>query len=233
MAGSTTRTPRFRDIAIGVAAVAVLLVALINLGAVVKFAGNGLMVIPSLLGIVHRVGAEEISTYDLAVSPTVMGISQPGRYDVYAYDYDLLTMSDQIEASRAAPWITIRSEVTEQPVPVEFVGRNLKPYDTYLAKGRPVLSFVIPQPGVYVMTHSTKRSSISVVRDYVTGNERTIDLAFAVQIGLVAIPVVVLFARRYLARREALRKSQRETRQRAEAFWQREVDGPEVWRRPK
>jgi hypothetical protein len=233
MAGLTTRTPRFRDILLGITAVVVCIVVLINLGAVAKFVGAGLLVIPSALGIVRRVGSEEISTYDLSRSPTLLGISQPGRYAVYAYDSDLLTVSDQLEESKAAPWITIQSQITGQKIRVDFVGRGLRLYDTFLAKGRPVLSFVITQPGTYVVYHPAKESTISIVRDYVTGQERLITLAFLVQIGLVAVPVTVVLLRRYLARREVRKKSQRETRLRAEAFWQREVQDRETWRRPK
>ena len=211
----------------------VLIFAFINLGAVVKFVGAGFMFIPSALGIVQRVSPQEVFVYDLSKSPTMVGISQPGRYAVYAYDYDLLTILDQLEQSGAAPWISLKSETTGEPVPVTFVSRGMRPYDTYLAKGRPVLSFVITRPGVYVMLHPAKQSTISIVRDYVTGHERALMLAYLVQIGLVVVPVGVVFLRRYLARREARRTSQRETRERAEAFWQREAHRDETWRRPK
>jgi hypothetical protein len=205
----------------------------INLGVVIKLVGAGLMVIPSALGIVQKVGPQEVFTYDLSTSPTMVGIGQPGRYVVYAYDYDLLTTSDQMELSGAPPWITLESQVTGKKVPVAFVKRGLRPYDTPLAKGRPALSFVITQPGMYVMRHATKLSSISIVRDYVTGKEGLLAGVFLVEICLVAIPVSVPFLRRYLMRRAARKRSQLETRQRAEAFWQHKEPPAETWRRPK
>jgi hypothetical protein len=219
MAWSTTRTPRLRDILLAVVALVALIVAFINLGAVVKFVGAGLLLIPSGLGIVQRVGVEDISTYDLSSSPTLLGISQPGRYAVYAYDYDLLTMSDQLEEAKAEPWITMKSQITGEAVPVTFVERGMRMYDTPLAKGRPVLSFVIDKPGVYVMLHPSKQATISIVRDYVTGKEGILTLIYLVEIGLLLMPLMLILLRRYTARREARKRAQEAARERGEAFW--------------
>jgi hypothetical protein len=233
MAGPTSRSPRLRDILLGVIALVVLIVAFINLGAVVKLAGAGFMVIPSALGIVQRVSSREVFTYDMSRSPTMVGISQPGRYAVYAYDSDLLTTSDQLEQSNAAPWITLKSEISGETVPVAFVKRGMRPYDTFLAKGRPVLSFVITSPGVYVMLHPARPAPISVVRDYVTGNERALALAFLAQIGVVVIPLVFVYARRYLTRLDARKAAQRRKRQQSEEFWRDQALRSHTWRRPK
>ena len=233
MAGPTARTPRLRDILLAVIALGVLIVAFINLGAVVKLAGAGFMVIPSALGFVHRVSPQEVFTYDMSRSPTLVGISQPGRYALYAYDSDLLTTSDQLEQSNAAPWITLKSQITGEAVPVAFVGRGMRPYDTYLAKGRPVLSFVIAKPGMYVMTHPAQPVPISIVRDYVTGNERTLTLAILAQIAVVVIPLMFLYTRRYLVRLDARKAAQRRKRQESEAFWRDQAQRSQTWRRPK
>jgi hypothetical protein len=233
MPGSTGQAPRFRDILLGVTALVILLVAFINLGAVVKFVGAGLLVIPSMLGITQVVGSQEISVYDLSTSPTLVGISQPGRYAVYAYDYDSLTISDQLEEAGATPWITLKSQVTRRAVPTSYVGRGLRLYDTYLAKGRPVLTFVITQPGIYLMYHPTRSATISVVRDYVTGKERILALSILAQIAVVVIPLAFLFTRRYLARLNARKAAQRKKRQESEAFWRDQVEGSHTWRRPR
>jgi hypothetical protein len=211
----------------------VLVFVFINLGVVIKILGAGLMVVPSALGIVHQVGPQEVFTYDLRTNPTMVGIGQPGRYAVYAYDYDLLTTSDQIDSSGAPPWITLESQATGEKVPVAFVKRGLRPYDTPLAKGRPALSFVITQPGIYIMRHPARLSVVSIVRDYVTGKERLLTAVLLIEIALVSAPVSVPLLRRYLARRQARRRSQQETRQRADAFWQREERRAESWRKPK
>jgi hypothetical protein len=233
MTFSAPKAPRFRDMLLAILVLIVLVFAFINLGAVVKFVGAGLMVIPSTLGVVKQVGPQEVFAYDLQTSPTMVGIGQPGRYAVYAYDYDLLTVSDQLDLASAPPWITLKSQVTGEKAPVTFVKRGLRPYDTPLAKGRPVLSFVIARPGMYVMQHPTRPTVIYIVRDYVTGKEGLLAAVLLVEIGLVAIAVGVPFLRRYLARREARKRSQQEARQRAEAFWQREERKAETWRRPK
>ena len=233
MSGSAPRSPRLRDIFIALVVLIALIFALINLGAVVKFVGAGFMLIPSALGIVHRVGPQEVFTYDLSGSPTLVGISQPGRYALYAYDWDLLTTADQMEQTGAPPWITLKSQLTNEAVPVAFVSRGMRPYDTPLAKGRPVLSFVIERPGVYVMRHPAKPSTISIVRDYVTGHERPLTFAFLVQIAVIVLPLMFLYGRRYLARRNALRAAQRQRRAESDAFWREQARGSQTWRRPK
>jgi hypothetical protein len=233
MSGSASRSPRLRDIFLGITAVVAAIIALINLGAVVKFVGAGLMVLPSALGIVERVGPREVFVYDLSTSPTSVGIGQPGRYAVYAYDYDLLTMSDEMQVAKAAPWITLKSEVTGEKVPVAFVSRGLRLYDTYLAKGRPVLSFVITRPGAYVMLHPAKPSRISIVRDYVTGKERTLTAAMSVQIAAIVLPLLFIFGRRHLARRSARKAAQRRKREENDAFWRDRAQEPHKWQRPE
>jgi len=197
-----------------------LIFAFINLGAVVKVVGAGFMLIPSALGIVQRVSPAEVLAYDLSRTPTLVGIGQPGRYAVYAYDYDLLTTSDQLEQAGAAPWITLKSQITGESVPVAFVKRGMRAYDTYLAKGRPVLTFVISKPGMYVMLHPAKLATISIVRDYVTGKERTLTLAFLAQIALILLPLTFLSTRRYMARHGARKAAQRQRREESDAFWQ-------------
>jgi hypothetical protein len=218
---------------LAIVALVVLLVVFINLGAVVKVVGAGLMVIPSALGIVQRVSSQEVLTYDLSKSPTDVGIGRPGRYAVYAYDYDLLTTSDQLDQSMGEPWITLKSQTTGEAVPVTFVSRGMRAYDTPLAKGRPVLSFVINRPGVYVMLHPAKPATISIVRDYVTGKERTITLAFLAQTAVVVIPLMFLSTRRYLVRRSARKAAQRQRRAETDAFWREQAQRSQTWRRPK
>jgi hypothetical protein len=224
MSWSAPRSPRLRDIFLAVVALVILIVAFINLGAVVKVVGAGLMVIPSVLGIVQQVSPDEVFAFDLSRPPTTVAIGQPGRYAVYAYDYDLLAVTDQLEQSGHAPWITLESQITNEPVPVAFVKRGMRPYDTYLAKGRPVLSFVITRPGTYAMVHPARKVTIAIVRDYITGNEPTLALAYLVQIGLVIIPLAFILARRRLTRHEARKLAQRETRERADLFWQRAAE---------
>jgi hypothetical protein len=233
MSGSTARSPRLRDIFLGIAALGALIVVFINLGVVVKFIGTGFLVIPSALGIVQVPGPKDIATYDLSSSPTPIGISQPGRYALYAYDFDLLMVSDQLEQTGAAPWITLKSQITGEAVPVSWVTRGLRPYDTHLAKGRPVMTFVITQPGIYLMYHSTRNSTISIVRDYVTGKERTLALVMWLQIAVIVVPLAFLFVWRHVARADTRRAAQREKRERSEAFWRDQAQRNQTWRRPK
>ncbi len=232
MAGGTPRAPRIRDILLGLIALVALTVVLVNLAVLIKLVGNALLVIPSALGVVRQVTRDEVFTYDLVTSPTEVGFGQPGCYAVYAYDYDLLTTSDALEEAGAPPWITLVSRTTGEAVPIMFVGRGLRPYDTVLAKGRPVLTFVITRPGAYLMYHPARRADLAIVRDYITGQERTIVAAYLVQIGVVVGPPAILLTRRYLARRHVRREAQRARREQADAFWQRRQREGETWRRP-
>jgi hypothetical protein len=210
-----------------------LIFAFINLGAVVKIAGAGLMLIPSALGIVHQVSPHEVFTYNLSTSPTLVGISQPGRYAVYAYDYDLLSLSDNLEQSGAAPWITLKSQITGEAVPVTFASRGMRAYDTPLAKGRPVLSFVIEKPGMYVMAHPARPVVISIVRDYVTGHEPTLTLVFLAQIAVILLPLMFVYTRGYLARRNARKAAQQQRRAESDAFWRDRAQKGQTRRGPK
>ena len=232
MTFSDPKPARFRDIIFAVLILVVALVVFINLGVAIKAVGYGLMVIPSALGIAHQVGPTEVVTYDLSASPTLVGFGRPGRYAVYVYDSDLLTVSDQLELSGAPPWITLESQTTGEKVPVTFVTRGLRPYDTLLAKGRPALSFVITEPGFYVMRHPTRSFGISIVRDYVTGKEKLLVTIFLIEIVLVSMPVSLPAVRRYLARREAQKRSQEEARKRLNRVRERDDRSAETWRRP-
>lgn len=232
MAGGSPRAPRIRDILLGVIALVALTVALINLAVLVKAVGNALLIIPSALGVVRQVTRDEVFTYNLATSPTEVGFGRPGRYAIYAYDYDLLTTSDGLEEAGAPPWITLVSRTTGEAVPIAFTGRGLRPYDTILAKGRPVLTFVITRPGAYLMYHPARQADLSIVRDYVTGRERAIAAAYLVQIGVLVGPPAVLLTRRYLARRQVRRAAQRAKREETDAFWQRRQREGGTWRRP-
>lgn len=223
MAERGLHMPRLRDIVAGIVVAAVALTAFVNLGDVVKLAGAPFLLLPSALGITRMVTRAEISQVSLASTPSLVAFPRAGRYAVYTSDYDLLTTSDTLEQSGAPAWLTIRSRETGTQVPATLVHRGLRPYDTFLARGRPVITFTIPRPGIYELIHPAKPSLIFVLPDYTTGREKAIVLACWAQVAAIAVPLSLWFGLPRLSRRQTELLQKRKKRDEAEAAWQRMI----------
>jgi len=209
------RAPRVRDIGLALLIGVALLIAFLKLGDVVKWVGALLYYVPARLGLVEQAGSGEVQRYNLNTMPELVSFAEPGRYALYTGDYDLLTITDALRRSERDPWLTITDVDTGQRIPLEFVGRGMRVYDSHSAPGRPVLTFVIPRPGFYRMEHTTRPALIAFARDYVTGNEGKIAAVFAAEPALLAAPFVVFYGGRY-RRKQAVRRQMQRTR-RAEA----------------
>ena len=215
--------PKLRNIAVGIMAFIALLALFGTLSTVVKWVGLPFLYIPSKLGLTTLVAREDVQTLDLASSPTLLEIAKPGQYAVFAADRDLLVITDQLLDAGKEPWLSVKSQGTGEPVVVSFVKRGLRPYDTPLAKGRPIFTFAIKTPGNYVLTHLTRKAAISIVPDYTTGKEKTLVLAYYLQIALIAVPIGVFYYRRYRIRRRRVQILQAQKRIQSDAFWQTEI----------
>jgi len=185
MAKNGFESPKVRNIAIGVGITVVALMIICSLGEVVKMLGAVLLFLPSRIGLVQMVTSPEVKAIDISTSPSAINFTQPGNYALYTNDYDLLVLSDDLYQSHAAPWVTVKGTDGGNPIPVILTGRGLAPYDTPLAKGRPVLSFRIPAPGNYEFVHTRRPLTIWIVPDYVTGSEGAIITAYIVQIAIL------------------------------------------------
>jgi hypothetical protein len=190
------RPPRLLSIGLGIAVFILFLIALCSLSQGVKWAGSVLLFIPERLGLVRTVRPAEVFEFDMTRSPAQVTFTRPGLYQVYTSDYDLLVISDQLAQSGSPPWITITKAGSDVPIVVTYITRGLLPYDTPHASGRPVLEVQIPEPGDYVLDYPTRPAEVSMVPDYLTGNEALIYTAFAVQLVILALPFAILLYRR-------------------------------------
>jgi hypothetical protein len=181
--------PTYRNIFGGIAVVVLILIGFIFLGNIVKYVGAALTFIPAKLGLIHVVTPEELIPIDLGVSPTPFVVSKAGRYSFFTDNYDLLVINDAALAAGAKPWLKIASASnSDEEISVTLVGRGLAIYDTPLAKGRPVATFEITQPGEYTIAHPTRPARAYIVPDYTTGKENLLNFFIIVQIvGLILV----------------------------------------------
>lgn len=215
------RAPRFRDIGLGVLIVVIALVALLQLGSVVKLAGAALYWLPVQLGLLRQANASQVWRYDLRTLPEVISFPAAGRYLVYTGDYDLLVVTDALREKELTPWLVVSDADTGQPVPAYYVKRGMRVYDSHLAPGRPVFGMEIARAGLYSLASPHRPAEIALVRDYVTGNERRIVSIFMVELLLLVAPLAWFYGRPYLLRQRSLRARQRARRAEVDVFFER------------
>ncbi len=224
MSESTYHSPRIRDILLGVLLFLIILGAFCSLPDIVKRTGNMLLFVPAKLGVVTRVSAEEVRTIDLRTpSPVVLAFPQPGRYAVYTGDQQILMLTDTMLEEQTRPWLRVISSVGNSSANVSFVERGLRLYDTPLAEGRPIFTFVIRQPGGYKLAFPNRLAAISIVPDYTTGKERTIFAAYLLQILVAVLVFAALYYRRRptpWAQARMRKQTQAQRRKETDAFWE-------------
>ncbi len=200
MSHQSYRSPRLTSIIGGIVLAVLLLLTLCMLGNVVKSVGAAVYLVPAKLGMLTQVRAADVATLDMQRSPSILAFSRPGPYHAYTADLHLLEVAGLLGDSNAEPWLVIRSVRTGEKVPVDFVTRGVRPYDTPYAPGRPILSFAIPAPGEYTLTHPSRPATLAVVPDYTTGQETALTLAVVAEV-LLVVGVTVLVLRRRAGRR--------------------------------
>jgi hypothetical protein len=225
MATGSYQAPKIRSIIIGIVLTVILLGFFCNLSQAVKFAGAALMVLPDSLGTVRQVKSDEVQTLFLKNSPTLIVTSNPGRFQIFTDDYDLLTITMQLSDKDAKPWLNITDQISGAQLPVEYILRGLRPYDTPLAKGRPIFAFTLPGPGRYEIVHPERDASISIVPDYSTGNEGSITLWFLLQGGLIALVLAAIYGRQQRKKMKAIREiKELGNRRRGGDFWKTQTE---------
>lgn len=212
--------PRLRSILLGILATVVLMLLFALLGDIVKWAGAAMLFLPARLGLLHQVRADEIQAVDFSLSLTQVFFPQAGQYALYASDYDLLVITDTLLEAGGLPWLVILSPGGER-LPVTFIQRGLRPYDTPLAKGRPIYTFTIPSAGVYTLSHPTRPLvTVYLVRDYVSGQESFYASVLAAEtLGLIALGFYLIYRRNGPSQRR-MRAARAQKRQQVEAFWE-------------
>ena len=216
---ASTAGPKLRSILAGIALFCAILGFFAVLPEAIKWAGYPLLWLPARLGLVNQVTVAAVQSFDLATPPNQMVASTVGRYAVYTRDSDLLAL--ELVATR--PWLNVSALVTGERAPAYLVPRGLRPYDTPLALGRPVLTFVVDTPGVYEFSRVmlSPPELVSVVPDYVTGKEKVINFLMLSQLALVSALPFRWAMHRGMSRRRALRTERRSRRARADELWQR------------
>jgi hypothetical protein len=220
----TTAPPEqasLRSILLGIALFVILFLAFFRIPDVVKFSGAALMYLPSRLGLIDMVLPKDVVALPLDENPSAFTISAPGRYVMYLNNYDLLIVHDAVVAGNSDPWMNIQSEDLGTPVKVNLIGRGLSWYDTPFARGRPVVTFEIDQPGTYQFMHPTRPDMIYLLPDTVTGNESRITFWVLFEIAIIGGAVFYIFRRRTASKRELRLKSQADNRARVENTWKR------------
>jgi hypothetical protein len=189
------------------------------LGDIVKWTGAALLFVPARLGLIRQATTNEVLPVDFSTSPTSFFFPQAGQYALYTSDYDLLVITDTLIESGGRPWLVISSSDGKN-LPVDFITRGLQPYDTPLAKGRPIYTFNIPSAGTYSISHPTRPSlTVYFVRDYVSGQEALHTSILVIEsLGLIGL-IAFFTYRRYGQKHRRLRAERAQKRQQVEAFW--------------
>jgi hypothetical protein len=231
MQNQSYKAPGFIAIIAGVILFVILVGLVCSLSTTVKVLGYGLLYLPSRLGWVEVPGPKSIHRLDLVTTPQDVYFDQAGSYLAFTSNYDLLSISMELEKSPTVSWFRVADASTGYPAQVEFVTRGLMPYDTPFAQGRPVVRFTIDKPGQYELQFPTPPgASLDIVPDTTTGKEWLIWLIYLGEVGVVfGIPgwFSVRSWRRGANEMAGLRQAQRA---RADRFWkrdsaQKDVDG--------
>ena len=183
MSAGLPPSPSFRSIISGIAAFILLFLAFLSLGNIVKQVGAVLTFVPAKLGIIETVTREEVVSMDITESPSTVTFNKIGKYLLYTDNSDLLEINDAILAAPdAKPWVRVISVSDETELKVVLIERGLTIHDTPLAKGRPVASFEITDPGEYTIMHPRRPDTSYLVPDYITGNESFINFLMIIQV---------------------------------------------------
>jgi hypothetical protein len=191
-------------------------------GELVKKTGNVFLVIPDALGIIHRAAPSEITATRLAWGYPVTVSLRSGNYLIFTGDIRMLAMSIVLQSNaeiQPINWMTIRkADEGGEEVPLSPVMRGLRPYDSAIADGRPIVRFNIAEKGNYEFFNEMSGSNIRVhlVPDYVTGKEPVLLLLFLAQAALVISPVYGIHLIRTRKARALRRRAFKEQRRKAD-----------------
>jgi hypothetical protein len=231
------KQPTIRSIVLGIALLILAILAFVRIPDIVKYAGTVLMYVPAKLGVIDMVLPKDVMALPIDKNPSSITFSSPGKYALYSDNYNLLVIHDAILASGSEPWVKIQTEDVQ--VEMTMIERGLVWHDTPFARGRPIFTFTVDQPGTYEFIHPARPDNMYLVPDVSTGKE--IFIGFVVFIEVVMIVGAVLFARR---RRIATSRRKRkevleQNRERVEQTWTKIKDKqakseekPSRWKKP-
>jgi hypothetical protein len=226
---SSYRPSSFRSLLIAVLVLTATLLALSQLSDIVKLLGAPLLYLPAQLGLLQQVTWADVSSINPAASappPRLLNLPRVGRYAVYTDDEQLLAGTNWLQDHHQLPELVVKAVERDTRVAVAFVERGVRPYDTPLAKGRPIFTFVVVHPGQYYMFLPRDVATMTVTPDYTTGKETTFLVVMLLQLGVVgAIVAVIIYIRteRMRMRQQQQAAIDAQRREQGEAFWQSEI----------
>lgn len=221
MSTGLPKSPTFSSIILGISLFVIALLAFLKIPDVIKFSGTVLMYVPAKLGLIDIVMPEDVILLPLEENPSLIMIPSPGQYVMYLNNYDMLVVHDAIAEKGSDPWLKIQSEELDTQIKLTLIKRGLSWYDTPFARGRPVVTFTIEQPGTYQFTHPTRQDYMYLLPDFVTGKESQIIFWVLAEIVLIGGVVFYIFHKRAASIREKRLKIQADNRTRVEDTWKR------------
>jgi len=192
--------PSYRSIFVGVLLAVLLLAAVLRIADIVKLAGAALMFVPARLGLVDVVARDQVIQLDFSASPTPVDFVAAGHYLLYTNNYDLLVINDAVLESDAPPWLSATA-ASGDAVELELVERGLIPFDTPLARGRPVARLLIPAGGQYSLVHPRRPTQVHVVPDYITDRIGFLTFVSVIEVAIAGVAAFSFTSRRTRARR--------------------------------
>jgi len=232
--GQDVKAPGFRALILGLVAAALIFGLFVFLPETVKFVGAPFLFIPEKLGLIEHVSREEIQRVSLLEANPTVRIEKPGRYTVYSGDSNLQLAKE----SAMVPWLKVQIQSSGEMIPVYFVERGLRAYDSPLVRGRPLFVIEAPESGIYQISAGLGDDGaqtvgffglfsrlgdapgmISVVPDTTSGKEGIITRFFFIEVGLIAGPPGFICFRKYGRDRRSKKTIQIEKRRQSEDFW--------------
>jgi hypothetical protein len=210
------KPPTLFSIILGIGLAILLVLAFFHTPEVVKYTGAVLMYVPSRLGFFEMVMPSEVIPASISKAETSVFLPEAGSYAMYTENYDLLTLHNAAVESGKLTWIKVHSQASGEQISIHMVTRGLTLYDTPFAKGRPIVTFVVDQPGEYVIIHPSRPDMVYLVRDEFSGRESRIINILLVEVGLVMGSIFVFLRRRDAPRRYQKKILQQQARKRAE-----------------
>lgn len=216
---SSYRPSSARAIILGIIAFIILMAIICGLAEVLKFAGAPFLILPEKLGWIPDVSKADVVTISMEDSSALVDLKRTGNYVIYAKDIDILMMTEQLANSSGHPWIKITNTESGEMVEPDFVNRALIPFDSALARGRPIYQFSVTEPGTYQMTFPRRFVTLWILPDQLTGHLGVILFATLIQLAIIAIPVYGLINRGLRKQREKINEIRNLKKTSDEQFW--------------
>ncbi len=220
MPSDSYRPSSARAIILGIIAFIILMAIICGLAEVLKFAGSPFLILPEKFGWIPDVSRKDVTAVDMQMNNIQLSFDRTGDYVVYAYDYDLLMVTDELARANANPWLKIINANDGNSIKPDFVQRALTPFDSSNARGRPIFHFVIPESGTYNISFPKRYAIIYFLPDQVTGRFGIIIFSFLLQITIIGIPLAALIRKQYRKRQAKLDEIRNLKKPTNDQFWQ-------------